>query len=125
VDMPRSPGILNEETLFLQSIVSTNGREHSLSVSDRYLILKLRLRNADPWSLDGERRDVISGDPNPNLAVLVCGDQTVAESQTLRTANCLHSSLVTRNLRSISTRPWCNCSFDRSDFSRTDIHALR
>src|SRR5262249_16050939 len=45
VDMPRSPTILDEETLFLQSIVSAHGREHPLSVGDRDLILKLRLRN--------------------------------------------------------------------------------
>ena len=79
VDMPRSPGILDEETLFLQSIVSTYGREHPLGVGDRDLILELRLRNTDPWSLNGDRRLVIAGYPNPDLAVLVCSDQTVAE----------------------------------------------
>ena len=78
VDMPSFPGVLDEETLFLQSIVSTYGREHPLGVGDRDIILKLRLRNADPRSLDGDRRDVISGYPNPDLAVLVCSDQTVA-----------------------------------------------
>src|SRR5262249_54000710 len=43
---------------------------------------------------------------------------------TLRTADCLHSSLVTKNFRSISTGPCCSCSFSRSDFSRTDIHRV-
>ena len=80
VDMPRSPGILDEETLLLQSVILTYGREHPLRVGDRDLILKLSLRNTDPRSLDGDRRDVISGYPNPDLAVLVCSDQTVAES---------------------------------------------
>jgi hypothetical protein len=36
--MPRCPGILDEETLFLQSIVSTDGGEHPLGVGDRDLI---------------------------------------------------------------------------------------
>jgi hypothetical protein len=40
--MPHSTGTLDEETLFLQSIVSTNGREHPLGIGDRDLILKLR-----------------------------------------------------------------------------------
>jgi hypothetical protein len=43
---------------------------------------------------------------------------------TLRTADCLQSSLATKNFRSISTGPWCSCSFGRSDFSRTDTHVL-
>ena len=37
VDMPRSPGILDEETLFLQSIVLTYGREHPLGVVPVFL----------------------------------------------------------------------------------------
>src|SRR6516164_2959089 len=80
VHLPHSPGLLDEETLFLQSIVSTYGREHPLGVGDRDLILELRLRNTDPWSLDGDRRNVIPDYPNPHLAILVCGDQTIAES---------------------------------------------
>src|SRR6516165_54010 len=43
-----------------------------------------------------------------------------SRSLTLRTANCLHASLATKNLRSISTGPLSN-----SNFSRTDIHGLR
>src|SRR6516225_1217776 len=42
-----------------------------------------------------------------------------SRSLTLRTANCLHAPLVTRNLRSISTVPLFN-----SNFSRTDITDL-
>ena len=30
VDVPRRPGFLDEETLLLQNLVSTDGREHSL-----------------------------------------------------------------------------------------------
>jgi hypothetical protein len=85
--------------------------------------LKLRLRNTDPRSLDGDRRDVISSDPNPDLAVLA--PIKTSRSLTLRTANRLRSSLVTKNLRSISTGPWCNCSFGRSNFLCTDMHRLR
>jgi hypothetical protein len=43
---------------------------------------------------------------------------------TLRTADCLQSSLATENFRSISIGPWCSCSLGRSDFSRTDILVL-
>jgi hypothetical protein len=43
---------------------------------------------------------------------------------TLRTADCLQSSLATKNFRSISIGPWCSCSLVRSDFSRTDILVL-
>ena len=43
---------------------------------------------------------------------------------TLRTADCLHSSLATKNFRSISIGRWCSCSFGRSDVSRTDAHSL-
>ncbi len=71
--------MLDEETLFLQSIISTYGRQHLLGVGDRDFIFELRLRNTDPRSLDGDRRGIISGYPNPDLAVFVCGDQTVAE----------------------------------------------
>ena len=38
VDMPRCPGMLDEETLFLQNIVSTDGREHPLSASSAKLL---------------------------------------------------------------------------------------
>ncbi len=79
IDMPRYPGVLDEETLFLQSIISTDGREHPLRVGDRDLILKFRAHNTNPRSLDGDRGDV-SGYPNPHLAVLVCSDQTVADA---------------------------------------------
>src|SRR5215475_13682107 len=81
IDMPRCLGVLDEKALFLQSIVSTDGREHPLGVSDRDLILKFGAHDTDPWSLDGHRRDV-SGYPNPHLAVLVCSDQTVADVDT-------------------------------------------
>src|SRR6516162_6927820 len=47
-----------------------------------------------------------------------------SRSLTLPTANCLHSSLLTKNLRSIPTGAWCSCSFGRPDFSRTDIHRI-
>ena len=60
--MPRCPGILDEETLFLQSIISTDGRDDPLGVGDRDLIFKFRAHNTDPRSLDGDRRDV-SGTP--------------------------------------------------------------
>src|ERR1700722_16874384 len=101
IDMPRCPRVLDEETLFLQSIISTDGREHPLSVGDRDLILKFRAHNTDPRSLDGDRRDV-SGYSNPHLAVLVYSDQSVADADA---ANCrrLHASLATKNFRSIST----------------------
>jgi hypothetical protein len=36
------PSVLYEETLFLKSVVSTDGREHPLGVGDRDLIFKLR-----------------------------------------------------------------------------------
>jgi hypothetical protein len=35
--MPRCPSILDEEALFLQSVVSTDGRKHPLGVGDRDL----------------------------------------------------------------------------------------
>jgi hypothetical protein len=78
------PRILDEETLFLQRIISTDGRDDPLSVGDRDLILKFRAHNTDPRSLDGDRRDV-SGYPNPNLAVFVYSDQSVADGNA---ANC-------------------------------------
>ena len=43
---------------------------------------------------------------------------------TLRTVDCLQSSLATKNFRSISIGPWCSCSLGRSNFSRTDILVL-
>jgi hypothetical protein len=43
---------------------------------------------------------------------------------TLRTADCFHSLLATKNFRSISTGLCCSCSFGRSDFSRTEIHGV-
>src|SRR6516162_11719078 len=107
VHLPHSPGLLDEETLFLQSIVSTYGREHPLGVGDRDLILELRLRNTDPWSLNGDRRLVIAGYPNPDSLYAAIKP---SRSLTLPTANCLHSSLLTKNLRSISTGAWCSCS---------------
>src|SRR5262249_20578167 len=81
IDMPGCPGVFDEKSLFLQSIVSTDGREHPLGIGDRDLILKFGPDNTDPWSLDGDRRDV-SGYPNPHLAVLVCSDQPVADADT-------------------------------------------
>ena len=44
VDMPRCPGIADEETLFLQDLVSRDSREHPLGVGDRDLILELWAR---------------------------------------------------------------------------------
>src|SRR6476620_9791340 len=43
---------------------------------------------------------------------------------TLRTADCLHSSLATKNFRSISIGRWCSCSVGRSDFSHTDAYCV-
>ena len=80
---------------------------------------KLWAHNASPRPLDGDRSDV-SEYPNPHLAAVVCSDQP-SRILTLRTAECLRSSLATKNLRSISTGPWCSCSLFRSDFSRTTI----
>src|SRR5262245_46590765 len=79
VDIPRCPGILDKETLFLESIVVTQGCEHPLGVRDRDLILKLRAHNADPRSFDGDCRGV-TPDPNVHLAALVDSDQTVADA---------------------------------------------
>jgi hypothetical protein len=78
INLPRCPSFLDKETLLLKGIVLTQGREHSLGVGDRDLILKLRARNANPRSFDSDRRDV-AGYPNPHLAVLVYSDQTVTD----------------------------------------------
>jgi hypothetical protein len=43
---------------------------------------------------------------------------------TLRTADCLHASLATKNFRSISTGLWRSCNFGRSEFSPTHTHVL-
>jgi hypothetical protein len=43
---------------------------------------------------------------------------------TLRTADCRHASLATKNFRSISTGLWRSCNFGRSEFSPTDTHVL-
>ena len=79
IDMPGCSGVLDEKTLFLQSIISTQSCEHPLGVGDRDLILKFRARNNAPRSLDGDRR-YVPGYPNPHLAVLVCSDQPVADA---------------------------------------------
>lgn len=61
--------------------MSALGQKHPFGVGHADLILKLRTLNTDPRSFDGDRRDV-SGYPNPNLAVLVYSDQSVADAHT-------------------------------------------
>jgi hypothetical protein len=48
VDMPSSAGILDEETLFLQSIVLTHRREHPLGVIADFFLGKFAAP-ADRW----------------------------------------------------------------------------
>jgi hypothetical protein len=43
---------------------------------------------------------------------------------TLRTADCLHALLATKNFRSISTGLWRSRTFGRPEFSSMDTHVL-
>src|SRR5215510_5807704 len=99
--MPRCLGVLDEKALFLQSIVSTDGREHPLGVSDRDLILKFGAHDTDPWSLMA----TVAMSPAIRTRTLRSLYAAIKPSRmsTLRTADCLHPSLATKNFRSIST----------------------
>src|SRR5262249_52481849 len=56
VDVPDRAGVLDKKALFLQRIITTNGRKYPFGFRNRDFILKLRTHNPRPRSLDRDRR---------------------------------------------------------------------